>query len=74
MVMADATITLLPFHTGNNCFVHSIFRFWFLVTFGDEVTKVLRDLCLHFAWQDGKDGKNGKENYATKVTKIKNMG
>ena len=29
---------------GNNsfqdsCFVHPIFRFWFLVTFGDEVTK-----------------------------------
>ena len=24
------------------CFVHPIFRFWFLVTFGDEVTKILK--------------------------------
>ena len=38
------------------CFVHPIFRFWFLVTFGDEVTKILRNLCLHFARQDGQDG------------------
>ena len=51
------------------CFVHPIFRFWFLVTFGDEVTKILRNLCLHFARQDGQDGKNRKENHATKVTK-----
>ena len=31
-------------HTGKLftylCFVHPIFRFWFLVTFGDEVTKI----------------------------------
>ena len=33
------------------------FHFWFLVTFGDEVTKILRNLCLHFARQDGQDGK-----------------
>ena len=31
--------------------------------------KILRNLCLHFARQDGQDGK-WKENYATKVTKI----
>ena len=49
------------------CFVHPIFRFWFLVTFGNKVTKILRNLCLHFARQDGQDG---KENHATKVTKI----
>ena len=49
------------------CFVHPIFRFWFLVTFGDEITK---NLCLHFARQDGHDGKKRKENHATKVTKI----
>jgi hypothetical protein len=30
--------------------------------------KILRNLCLHFARQDGQDGK--KENHATKVTKI----
>ena len=39
------------------CFVHPIFRFWFLVTFGDEVTKILHALCLHFARQNEQDGK-----------------
>ena len=29
--------------------------------------KILHNLCLHFARQDGK---NRKENHATKVTKI----
>ena len=48
------------------------FIFWFLVTFGDEVTKkkILRNLCLHFARHDGQDGKKQKENHATIVTKI----
>ena len=32
--------------------------------------KILRNLCLHFARQDGQDGKKQKENHATKVTKI----
>ena len=54
----------------NFCFVHPIFRFCFLVTFGDKNTKILCNLCLHFARQDGQDGKNRKENHATKVTKI----
>ena len=35
------------------CFVHPIFRFWFLVTFGYENTKILHNLCLHLARQDG---------------------
>ena len=35
-----------------------------------ENTKILCNLCLHFARQDGQDGKNRKENHATKVTKI----
>ena len=52
------------------CFVHPIFRFWFLVTFVDKVMKILRNLCLHFARQDGQDRKKWKENHATKVTKI----
>ena len=34
-----------------------------------ENTKILRNLCLHFARQDGQEGKNRKENHATKVTK-----
>ena len=49
------------------CFVHPIFRFCFLVTFGDEVTKILCNLCLHFARQDEQDGKKtGK-----KITQLK---
>ena len=33
--------------------------------------KILRNLCLHFARQDGQDGKKKrKENHATKVPKI----
>ena len=32
--------------------------------------KILRNLCLHFARQDGQDGKQWKENHATKVTKM----
>ena len=32
--------------------------------------KILHDLCLHLARQDGQERKNGKENHATKVTKI----
>ena len=55
---------------ANNCFIHPIFRFWFLVTFGDDVTKILHYLCLHFARQDGQDVKRQKENLATKVTKV----
>jgi hypothetical protein len=48
-------------------FIH----FWFLVTFGDKVMKILCNRSLHFARQDGQDGKkNWKENHATKVTKI----
>ena len=49
----------------NYFFVHPKFCFWFLVTFGDEVKKILRNLCLHFARQDEQDGKNRKENHAT---------
>ena len=51
------------------------FHFSFLV-FGHfwrqsfENTKILRNLCLHFARQDGQDRKKWKENHATKVTKI----
>ena len=38
-----------------------------MVTFGDEVMKILHNLSLHFARQDGK---KRKENHSTKVTKI----
>ena len=45
----------------------------FLVTFwlrSYENTKILRNLCLLFARQDGQDRKTRKENHASKVTKI----
>ena len=45
-------------------------HFSFLVIFGNEVTKILRNHCLHFARQDGQEGKNRKENHTNKVTKI----
>ena len=32
--------------------------------------KILCNLCLHFARQDGQDRKKWKENHTTKVTKI----
>ena len=35
-----------------------------------ENTKILGNLCLHFARQDGQDRKKCKEDYATKVTVI----
>ena len=46
---------------GNIGFVHPIFGFWFLVTFGNENTKILHNLCLHFSSKDGHDGKEGKK-------------
>ena len=45
----------------HNCFVHPKFGFWFLVTFVDKVTKILHNLCLHFARQDRQDGNKRKE-------------
>ena len=45
-------------------------HFWFLVTFGDKVTKILRNLCLLFARQGRQDGKKQKKDHATKVIKI----
>ena len=45
-------------------------HFSFLVTFGNVVTKIIHNFCLHFAWQVGQDEKKLKENHATKMTKI----
>ena len=55
------------------CFDHPIFHFWFLVTFGDEDTKIQKYyVILVYILQEkmGKMEKKRKENYATKVTKI----
>ena len=35
-----------------------------------ENTKILRNLCLPFARQDGEDGKKQKEDHVIKVNKI----
>ena len=42
------------------CFVHTIFRFWFLVTFGDEVTKIQKYYVIFVYILHGKMGKMGK--------------
>ena len=42
--------------------------------FWHEVTKILHNLCLHFARQDGQDGKKQEKNDATKVTKRRKYG
>ena len=55
------------FFIDQNCFVHPIIRFWFLVTFG------LHDLCLRFAIKNGQDVElvsKMEKNHSTKVTKI----
>ena len=54
-------------------FRSSHFSFWFLVTFGNEVTKI-QNYCVFFVYplqgKMVKTEKNGKRNHATKVTKI----
>ena len=49
------------------CFVHPIFRFWFLITFGDEVRKIQKYYVFFACILQGKMGKidrNWKENRA----------
>ena len=55
------------------CFFHPILCFWFLVTFGEEVTKIQKHYAIFVYILKGKVGKTGKkqkENQETKVTKI----
>ena len=50
----------------NICFVHPKFRFWFLVIFGNEVTKIRKYfvvLSLFTFLQDGQEGKKQKEDH-----------
>ena len=52
--------------------VHPIFRFWYLVTFSDEVMKkkyYVIFVCI-LQGKMGKTEKTQKENHATKVTKL----
>ena len=84
-IRRDAELCRLCYKQTNKtqlCFVHPIFRFWLLVTFGDEVTKIRKCYVIFVYILQGKMGKmvkTRKENHATKVTKIpktkrKNMG
>ena len=55
------------------CFVHPTFRFWFFVTYDDEVTKIQKYYVILVYILQGKMGKTQKiwkENHFTKVTKI----
>ena len=51
------------------CFLCPIFHFWFSVTFGNEVTKILHNLYLHFSRQDRK--KTEGKSKVTKISKTK---
>ena len=42
------------------CFVHPIFGFWSLLATKLQSMKILSNLCLHFARQDGQDGQDWK--------------
>ena len=60
----------------NNCFVHLIFGFGHFWRQSYENTKILRNLWLDFARQDGQDRKNGRKimQLKTKIPKDDNMG
>ena len=54
-------------------FVHPIFHFQFLLTFGDEVMKIQKYYLIFVYILQGKMGKTEKkrkENHTTNVTKI----
>ena len=51
------------------CFVPPIFRFWFLVTFGKEVTKIRKYYITFVYILQGKMGK--MEKTRKKITKLK---
>ena len=62
-----------PVHiTGNKfdyCFVLPIFRFWFLVIFGDEVMKIKKYYVIAFYILQGKMGMTEKNR--KKISKLK---
>ena len=45
---------------GHLCFVHPIFRFWFLVTYGNKVTKIQNYYVIFVYILQGKMGKTEK--------------
>jgi hypothetical protein len=59
----------------NICSVHPIFRFWFLVTFGNEVMKIQKYYIIFVYLLQGKIGKtekNWKDIHKTKKPKYQN--
>ena len=54
---------------GMFCSFYSSFFCFFV--FGHFWRQILRNLCLHFARQDGQEEKKQNENHATKIPKIK---
>ena len=51
------------------CFLHSIFRFWFLVSFDDEVMKIQKYYVIFVYILQGKMGKT--EKTGKKITQLK---
>ena len=52
----------------NKCFVHPIFRFWFLITFGDEVRKIQKYYFIFVYILQGKMAKRKKPG--EKITQL----
>ena len=52
-------------HFCSTCFVNPIFRFWFLVTFGDEGTKIQKYYVIFVYILQGKMGKTEKNGKKT---------
>ena len=50
----------LSHHHHYYCFIHPIFRYWFLFTFGDEVTKIQKYYVIFVYILQGKIGKMEK--------------
>ena len=56
-------ISLIYVRKPTLCFVHSIFRFWFLVTFGHEVMKMQKYYVIFVYILLGKMGKMEKTEW-----------
>ena len=55
------------------CFVHPIFGFLVLVTLGDEVMKILGNLCLHLQGKMGKTKKTDRKSRNKSDKNTKNL-
>ena len=54
-------VSILTWEMLGLCFVHPIFCFWFLVTFGNEVTKIRKYYVIFVYILQGKMGKTEKK-------------